>query len=43
VFYMTAIGGHLGVPATYSRVKQLFYWPSMKSDIWSYVQSCSIC
>lgn len=34
---------NLGVPATYSRVKQLFYWPSMKSDIRSYVQSCSIC
>jgi hypothetical protein len=40
---MTAIGGHSGVPATYSRLKQLFYWPSMKATMKSYVQSCTVC
>jgi hypothetical protein len=39
----SAIGGHSGVPATYSRLKQLFYWPSMKAAVKSYVQSCTVC
>jgi hypothetical protein len=39
----TAIGGHSGVPATYSKLKSLFYWPSMKAAVREYVQSCAIC
>jgi hypothetical protein len=27
----SAIGGHSGFPATYSRIKQLFAWKGMKS------------
>jgi hypothetical protein len=38
----TSIGGHSGAPATYSKIKQLFYWTGMKSAIYDYVQSCSI-
>jgi hypothetical protein len=39
----TAIGGHSGVPATYSKLKSLFYWPGMKAVVREYVQSCAIC
>jgi hypothetical protein len=37
------IGGHSGAPVTYQKVKQLFYWPSLKSDVLKYVQSCTTC
>jgi transposase InsO family protein/ribosomal protein L21E len=37
------IGGHSGFPVTYRRIKQLFYWSSMKNSIKDYVASCSIC
>jgi hypothetical protein len=39
----SALGGHSGVPVTYRRLKQLFHWLSMKSDVHSYVRSYSIC
>lgn len=39
----TAIGGHSGVPVTYRKLKQFFYWPGMKAVVHAYVQSCAIC
>ena len=36
-------GGHSGFPVTYRRVKQLFAWKAMKSDIKAFVASCSTC
>lgn len=41
--HTSALGGHSGAPATLHRVKNLFYWPSMKSDILAKVQSCETC
>lgn len=41
--HASALGGHSGSPVTYHRIKQLFYWVNMKSDILSWVQSCSTC
>ena len=41
--HSSALGGHSGAPATYYRIKHLFFWPNMKSDIWSLVHSCVIC
>lgn len=38
----SALGSHSGALATYHRIKNLFYWDNMKSDIWSMVQSCDI-
>lgn len=35
--HSSAVGGHSGAPATYHRIRQLFYWPSMKSDIYRWV------
>lgn len=37
------MGGHSSAPVTYSRIKRLFYWPRLKSDVWSYVQRCIVC
>ena len=36
-------GGHSGFPVTYRRVKQLFAWKAMKSDVKNFVACCSIC
>ena len=40
-FHSEPVGGHSGAPATYQRIKRLFFWPGMKKDIWNFVQSCS--
>jgi hypothetical protein len=37
------IGGHSGVPVTYRRMKQLFAWRGMKTDVHSYVKNCVVC
>lgn len=37
------VGGHSGVPATFQKISRLFYWPKMRADIRTYVQSCSVC
>jgi hypothetical protein len=39
----SAIGGHSGFPVTYRRIKQLFAWPAMKTDIRQFVGACDIC
>jgi hypothetical protein len=28
------VGGHSGIHATYQRIKQLYYWPGLKSAVW---------
>ena len=43
VLHSSPLGGHSGAPATYGKIKALFFWPGMKSDIWAYVQSCAVC
>jgi hypothetical protein len=37
------IGGHSGMKATYYRIKQLFYWKGLKSDVEQFVKQCQIC
>jgi hypothetical protein len=37
------IAGHFGVDKTYSRLKDLAYWPNMKNSIKKYVDSCHTC
>lgn len=39
----SAVGGHSGFPVTHSRIKKLFAWKGIKSDIHDYVTSCSVC
>lgn len=42
-FHSSALGGHSGERATYHRLKLLFYWPGMKSDISTFVKQCPTC
>lgn len=41
--HASPVGGHSGAPATYIKIKQIFFWKVMKRDIWNFVQSCAIC
>jgi hypothetical protein len=38
--HCSAVGGHSGIPVTYSRVKAIFSWKNMKSQIREFVQQC---
>jgi len=39
----SSTAGHRGVQKTISLIGRTFYWPSMKSDMQSYVDSCHKC
>lgn len=41
--HASPIGCHSGAPVTYSRIKRLFFWPGMKVDVWTFVQSYEVC
>ena len=41
--HSSALGGHSGIPVTYSKLKQYFFWPAMKSSVQQYIQACGIC
>ncbi|KAK4393014.1 Transposon Ty3-G Gag-Pol polyprotein [Sesamum angolense] len=41
--YEAALGGHSGINGTYQRVKPLFYWPTLKGDINTWVKECEVC
>lgn len=37
------LAGHCGFQKTYKKIKENFYWPTMKSDIKKYVKKCISC
>lgn len=37
------MGGHSGFPVTYSKIKKLFAWQGMKSQVKDFVQQCQTC
>lgn len=41
--HASAVGGHSGMPVTYRRAKQHFYWPGFKSAVHAFVSECLIC
>jgi hypothetical protein len=41
--HSSPIGGHSGAPVTLQKIRQLFYWPSMRADILQFVQACVVC
>ncbi len=41
--HASSLGGHSGIDNSYKRIKQLFYWPSMKADIEDMVKNCEVC
>jgi hypothetical protein len=42
-FHNSVLGGHLGEKVTYTKLKSLFYWPGMKSDVAAYIKTCPTC
>jgi hypothetical protein len=41
--HSSALGGHSGFPATYTRMKQIFAWKGMKSAVREFVSGCMTC
>jgi hypothetical protein len=41
--HSAAIGGHLGFPMTYRKMKQLLAWKGMKSATQAFVAGCLVC
>src|SRR6266542_5989879 len=37
------LSGHFGLEATLDKLKKRYYWPKMKYDIKSYIQTCDQC
>lgn len=37
------LGGHSGVQNTYLRVRQLFHWPRIKTEVKRFVIACDTC
>ena len=37
------MSGHLGVHKTFQKIRESFYWPSMRKDVKTYVNSCHEC
>ena len=35
--------GHFGMAKTFDRVREQFYWPGMKKDVYEWVSSCEVC
>lgn len=42
LYHDSYIGGHLGVQATYARLKRHFIWPGMFKAILDWIKSCDI-
>jgi hypothetical protein len=41
--HTSPIGGHSGIPVTYSCLKNLFAWKNMKTTVQQFIQTCQIC
>jgi hypothetical protein len=42
-FHASAIGGHSGTHATYQRLKKLFAWAGLKTQVAEFVRQCNVC
>jgi hypothetical protein len=38
-----SLGSHSGIIATYHRVKKIFYWSGLKTDVELFVNQCGTC
>jgi len=37
------LSGHFGIELTLTKLKERYYWPKMRNDIKSYIQTCDQC
>lgn len=42
-FHESLIGGHRGVTKTYRKVRERFYWPSLRKEIQDFIRRCVGC
>ncbi|CAK9834632.1 Retrovirus-related Pol polyprotein from transposon 17.6 [Anthophora retusa] len=42
-YHTSAFAGHKGVNKTYSRIREKYYWGTMKTDIQKFIQNCQSC
>ena len=42
-YHDSITGCHQGQERTYDAIRQKYYWPSMYSDITTYVKTCELC
>ncbi|CAK9834649.1 Retrovirus-related Pol polyprotein from transposon 17.6 [Anthophora retusa] len=41
--HVAAYGGHKGISKTYRRIREKYYWPTLKQDVQRYVNTCASC
>ncbi|XP_017797025.1 PREDICTED: uncharacterized protein LOC108578250 [Habropoda laboriosa] len=41
--HTSAFGGHKGVSKTYSRIREKYYWGTMKAEVQKFIQNCQSC
>jgi len=41
--HSSAVGGHSGQQATYHRIKKLFCWKGLKTDVQQFIKQCQVC
>lgn len=41
--HSSALGGHSGIAASYSRLKKYFAWKGIKQDVENFVKQCAVC
>lgn len=41
--HVSAFVGHKGITKTFRRIRDQYYWPSLKVDVQNYVNSCNSC
>ncbi|KAL0342684.1 UNVERIFIED_CONTAM: Transposon Ty3-G Gag-Pol polyprotein [Sesamum calycinum] len=39
----SALGGHSGINGTLHRLKMLFYWPTVKEEVQTWIRECETC
>ena len=42
-FHVSLFAGHLGITRTVFRLQNRVYWPGIRSDVRTYIASCTIC
>ncbi|PAA52294.1 hypothetical protein BOX15_Mlig007858g1 [Macrostomum lignano] len=41
--HSTALGGHLGHQKTADKISHFYYWPTLRQDVFNFVNNCEIC
>lgn len=41
--HISAYAGHKGITKTYRRIRERYFWPTLKADVTNYVTSCTAC